>query len=37
MELKEFITQTLININQGIIDAQEQSKESGIVINPKKH
>jgi hypothetical protein len=28
MELKEFITQTLININQGIIDAQEQSKES---------
>ena len=35
MELKEFITQTLININQGIIDAQEQSKESGIVINPK--
>ncbi|MFV8332098.1 hypothetical protein [Flavobacterium sp. GSP14] len=35
MELKEFITQTLININQGIIDAQEQTKESGIVINPK--
>ncbi len=35
MELKEFITQTLININQGIIDAQEQTKESGILINPK--
>lgn len=35
MELKEFITQTLININQGIIDAQEQSKGSGVVINPK--
>lgn len=35
MELKEFITQTLININQGIIDAQEQTKESGIKINPK--
>ncbi len=35
MELKEFITQTLININQGIIDAQKQSKDSGIIINPK--
>ena len=35
MELKEFITQTLININQGIIDAQEQTKESGLIINPK--
>lgn len=35
MELKEFITQTLININQGIIDAQEQTKDSGILINPK--
>ena len=35
MELKEFITQTLININQGIIDAQEQTKNSGILINPK--
>jgi len=35
MELKEFITQTLININQGIIDAQEQTKDSGIKINPK--
>ena len=35
MELKEFITQTLININQGIIDAQEQTKDSGLIINPK--
>jgi hypothetical protein len=35
MELKEFITQTLININQGIIDAQEQTKDSGFLINPK--
>jgi hypothetical protein len=35
MELKEFITQTLININQGIIDAQEQTKETGFLINPK--
>lgn len=34
MELKEFITQTLININQGIIDAQEQTKDSGMLINP---
>lgn len=35
MELKEFITQTLININQGIIDAQKQTLESGLIINPK--
>jgi hypothetical protein len=35
MELKEFITQTIISINQGIIDAQEQTKDSGIIINPK--
>ena len=35
MELKDFITQTLININQGIIDAQEQTKDSDIKINPK--
>lgn len=35
MELKEFITQTLININQGIIDAQERTKDSGILINPQ--
>lgn len=35
MELKEFITQTLCSINQGIIDAQNQSNESGFIINPK--
>jgi hypothetical protein len=35
MELKEFITQTLCNISQGIIDAQEKSSESGFIINPK--
>ena len=35
MELKDFITQTLININQGIIDAQKQTNNSGILINPK--
>lgn len=35
MELREFITQTLININQGIIDAQDQTKDSGIIINPQ--
>jgi hypothetical protein len=28
MELKEFITRHWTYINQGIIDAQEQSKES---------
>jgi hypothetical protein len=37
MELKEFITQTLININQGILDAQEQPKDSGFLINPKNY
>lgn len=30
MEIKEFITQTLINIIQGIIAVQEQTKDSGI-------
>ncbi len=35
MELKEFITQTLCNINQGLIDAQEQTKSTGFIINPK--
>lgn len=35
MELKEFITQTLCNISQGIIDAQNQSSTSGFIINPK--
>ena len=37
MELKEFITQTLININQGILDAQERTKDSGFLINPKNY
>ena len=37
MELKEFITQTLININQGILDAQELTKDSGFLINPKNY
>ena len=35
MELQEFIKQTLIEINQGIIDAQVQTKDSGFLINPK--
>lgn len=37
MELKEFVTQTLIQIIEGVKDAQEQTKESGALINPKTY
>lgn len=35
MELKEFVAQTLIQIVEGVKDAQEKIKESGALINPK--
>lgn len=34
MELKEFISNALIDISQGIRDAQRESKDSGAIINP---
>ncbi len=37
MELKEFVTQTLTQIIEGIKDAQEQTKDSGALINPKTY
>lgn len=34
MELKEFISNALIDITQGISDAQKKSGDSGAIINP---
>lgn len=34
MELKDFISETIIQINQGLLEAQEKTKEYGTVINP---
>jgi hypothetical protein len=35
MELKEFITQTLVQITEGVAEAQTLVKESGCLINPE--
>lgn len=37
MELKDFIAETLIQINQGLIKAQEETKKYGTVVNPPIH
>lgn len=34
MELKDFISETIIQINQGLLEAQEKTKEYGTIINP---
>ena len=34
MELKEFITETLTQIIEGVKSAQEKSKDTGALINP---
>lgn len=34
MELQEFIKETLVQITQGVIDAQQELKDSGCLINP---
>jgi hypothetical protein len=34
MELKEFLTQTLVQISEGVQEAQKQVKDSGCIINP---
>lgn len=35
MDLKEFISETLVQITLGIQDAQEKVKDTGCLINPK--
>lgn len=35
MELKEFIKETLVQIAQGVREAQEELKEQGTIINPE--
>ncbi len=35
MDLKEFITETLVQITNGVIDAQELIKDKGAYINPE--
>ena len=34
MELKEFISETLIQIIEGVTDAQKKTEKSGAIINP---
>ncbi len=34
-ELKEFVTQSLTNIMQGVSDAQELTKNTRAIVNPK--
>lgn len=34
MELKDFITQTLVQITEGVQEAQKQVKNSACIINP---
>lgn len=35
MDLKEFISETLVQITQGVQDAQEKIKDTGCLINPE--
>lgn len=35
MELQEFIKNTLIQITNGVIEAQQELKNTGCIINPK--
>lgn len=35
MELKEFIKQTLVQITNGVVEAQESIKNTGCYINPE--
>lgn len=34
MDLKDFVSETIVQISQGIMEAQEKTKELGAVINP---
>jgi hypothetical protein len=35
MKLNEFIKETLVQINKGVMDAQEETKGTGLLINPE--
>ncbi len=35
MDLKEFITETLVQITNGVVNAQELIKDTGAYINPE--
>ena len=35
MDLKDFISETLVQITQGVQDAQEKIKNTGCLINPE--
>lgn len=37
MELKDFVKETLLQITQGIKEAQEATEEYGSVINPSSY
>ena len=34
MDLKDFVSETIVQISQGLIEAQEKAKDLGTVINP---
>lgn len=34
MELREFIKSTIIEISEGINEAQKELKDSGVIVNP---
>ena len=36
MELKDFVSSTLIQLIDGILDAQKNAKEKGAVVNPEE-
>lgn len=35
MELKAFITETLLQISEGVLNAQELLESKGVLINPQ--
>lgn len=35
MDLKEFISETIVQIVAGVVDAQEKTKELGAKVSPK--
>ena len=37
MDLKEFISETIVQIVAGVVDAQEKTKELGAKVSPASH
>lgn len=35
MDIKEFVSETLVQICEGIVDAQKRAKETGAIISPR--